>query len=137
MQILVTGAAGFIGSFTCQRLLDRNDQVIGVDNMNDYYDVGLKEARLERLRKHPGFVFEQVNICDSAALTEVFRKHKPDRVVHLAAQAGVRYSLEHPQVYLDSNITAPQDEYCRDRLRSFRHSYQSGFPGELANDNYS
>lgn len=105
MKIIVTGAAGFIGSFTSHRLLDRGDQVVGIDNLNDYYDVALKRARLDRLQNRDGFIFEKLDIADRAALDSVFERFKPDRVVHLAAQAGVRYSLENPQAYVDANIT--------------------------------
>lgn len=105
MKILVTGAAGFIGSFTSHKLLDRGDEVIGIDNLNDYYDVNLKHARLARLTDKPGFQFAKMDIADTAALTKLFKEHKPDRVVHLAAQAGVRYSLENPQAYVDANVT--------------------------------
>ena len=105
MRVLVTGAAGFIGSFTCHRLLDRDDEVIGVDNLNDYYDVGLKEARLVRLTERAGFTFERADIGDATTVAALFREHRPTRVVHLAAQAGVRYSLENPQAYIDANIT--------------------------------
>lgn len=105
MKVLVTGAAGFIGSFTSHKLLDRGDEVIGIDNLNDYYDVNLKHARLARLKDKPGFHFAQFDIADTAAMTKLFKEHKPDRVVHLAAQAGVRYSLENPQAYVDANVT--------------------------------
>ncbi len=105
MKVLVTGAAGFIGSFTSHKLLDRGDEVIGVDNLNDYYDVNLKHARLARLTDKPGFHFAKMDIADTAALAKLFKEHKPDRVVHLAAQAGVRYSLENPQAYVDANVT--------------------------------
>lgn len=105
MKVLVTGAAGFIGSFTSLKLLDRGDEVVGVDNLNDYYDVNLKHARLARLTDREGFHFAQIDIADTAALTKLFKEHKPDRVVHLAAQAGVRYSLEQPQAYIDANVT--------------------------------
>lgn len=104
MKVLVTGSAGFIGSFTSHRLLDRGDEVIGIDNLNDYYDVALKEARLARLREKSGYLHQQIDIADKAAVDQVFREHKPDRVVHLAAQAGVRYSLENPYAYIDANI---------------------------------
>ena len=105
MRVLVTGAAGFIGSFTCHRLLDRGDQVVGVDNLNDYYDVALKQDRLDRLKARAGFAFEQVDIGDATSMSRLFREHVPNRVVHLAAQAGVRYSLENPQAYIDANVT--------------------------------
>jgi len=104
MKILVTGSAGFIGQALSLRLLARGDEVIGVDNLNDYYDVRLKQARLEKLLPHAGFTDNRLNLEDSAGLNEVFRKHRPQRVVNLAAQAGVRYSLENPQAYVSSNL---------------------------------
>ncbi|UTA47381.1 NAD-dependent epimerase [Simiduia sp. 21SJ11W-1] len=105
MKILVTGAAGFIGSTLAHRLLDRGDDVLGIDNLNDYYDVTLKHARLARLTEREGFQFEQLSIEDKSALDKAYKRYQPDRVVNLAAQAGVRYSLENPQAYLDANIT--------------------------------
>lgn len=104
MKILVTGTAGFIGNFFAERLLARGDEVIGVDNVNDYYDVALKEARLNRIKNHPGFTEVRVGIHDKLAMDEVFRKYKPQRVVNLAAQAGVRYSIKNPYAYVDSNL---------------------------------
>lgn len=104
MKILVTGTAGFIGNHLAIRLLERGDEVIGVDNVNDYYDVRLKEARLERIKHHPGFTEIRAGIHDRAAMEDVFAKHKPQRVVNLAAQAGVRYSLKNPYAYVDSNL---------------------------------
>ena len=104
MKILVTGAAGFIGMHCAKTLLDRGEQVIGVDNMNDYYDVGLKEARLGQLKSHDYFKFIKCGIEDRDAVATVFSQEKPDRVIHLAAQAGVRYSLTNPHAYIDSNI---------------------------------
>ena len=104
MKILVTGAAGFIGARLSERLLERGDEVIGVDNLNDYYDVTLKQARLDRLTMTPGFTFHKVDIVDEPAISEVFRTHRPDRVMHLAAQAGVRYSIENPRAYVDANL---------------------------------
>jgi UDP-glucuronate 4-epimerase len=103
-MILVTGAAGFIGSHVAQRLLGRGETVVGVDNLNDYYDPTLKEARLERLRAHPAFRFVRLDVADTAGIDGLFRDDTPKRVVHLAAQAGVRYSLTNPHAYIDSNI---------------------------------
>jgi UDP-glucuronate 4-epimerase len=104
MEVLVTGTAGFIGNALAIRLLERGDEVIGVDNVNDYYDVRLKEARLERIRHHPGFTEVRAGLQDRAAMDEVFSQYKPQRVVNLAAQAGVRYSLKNPYAYVDSNL---------------------------------
>lgn len=117
MRILVTGAAGFIGSFLCRRLLERGDEVLGYDNLNAYYDPALKEARLARLLPHPSFRFVRGALEDRAALEAAFDGFAPTRVVNLAAQAGVRYSLENPQAYIDSNITGFLNvlEACRHR----------------------
>ncbi|MFP4252246.1 MAG: NAD-dependent epimerase [Guyparkeria sp.] len=104
MRILVTGAAGFIGSTVSARLLDRGDTVIGLDNLNDYYDVSLKEARLARLTDREGFSFEKLDVADRAGMAALFERVKPERVVHLAAQAGVRYSIENPHAYIDANL---------------------------------
>ena len=104
MKILVTGAAGFIGSALTHRLLARGDEVVGLDNLNDYYDVNLKIARLDRLKGHPNFSFVQGNLEDRSCIEALFAKEKPNKVVNLAAQAGVRYSIENPHAYIDSNI---------------------------------
>ncbi len=104
MRVLITGAAGFIGSTLAHRLLDRGDVVLGYDNLNDYYDVRLKQARLARLTVRDGFHFVQASLEDRPALEAAFAEFKPDRVVNLAAQAGVRYSLENPRAYIDANI---------------------------------
>ncbi len=104
MNVLVTGAAGFIGSALTLRLLERGDRVVGVDNLNDYYDVRLKDARLARLLSHPSFVFEKFDICERERTARLFAENKFDAVMHLAAQAGVRYSIEHPHAYADANL---------------------------------
>jgi UDP-glucuronate 4-epimerase len=104
-MILVTGAAGFIGFHVAQRLLRDGETVHGLDNLNDYYDVGLKQARLGILREHPGFTFHLADLADAKPVGRVFSEHKPTAVVHLAAQAGVRYSLVNPRAYVDSNVT--------------------------------
>jgi UDP-glucuronate 4-epimerase len=115
MKILVTGAAGFIGSFTASRFLGRGDEVVGLDNLNDYYDVTLKTARLERLRQQPGFRFVRLDLSDQAGIAELFAREKFERVVHLAAQAGVRYSLQNPHSYISSNVLGTLNvlEGCR------------------------
>jgi UDP-glucuronate 4-epimerase len=104
MTILVTGAAGFIGFHLCQRLLDRGETVTGLDNLNAYYDPALKQARLERLQDREGFRFVRRDLGDGEAMAALFADHRPQRVVHLAAQAGVRHSIENPGVYLQSNL---------------------------------
>ena len=104
MRILVTGAAGFIGAATAARFLARGDTVHGLDNLNDYYDVSLKEARLARLAGHPAFRFERLDLADRAGMAALFARERFDAVVHLAAQAGVRYSVTHPYAYADANL---------------------------------
>ena len=115
MKILVTGAAGFIGSRASQVLLDRGDEVIGLDNLNDYYDVTLKEARLARLETQSGFSFAKIDLADRPAMEALFADNKIERVIHLAAQAGVRYSIENPHSYIDSNVVGTLNvlEGCR------------------------
>jgi UDP-glucuronate 4-epimerase len=115
MRYLVTGAAGFIGFHTAARLLDRGDEVIGVDNLNSYYDPRLKEARLARLTGRNSFAFHRLDLADRAAMALLFDAERPKRVIHLAAQAGVRYGRENPDAYIDSNIVGMQSvlEGCR------------------------
>ena len=124
--ILVTGAAGFIGSNLVKRLYAdvENVTVIGIDNMNDYYDVRLKEARLVELSAHPSFIFVKGSIADKAIITEIFDKYKPQVVVNLAAQAGVRYSITNPDAYIESNLIG-----FYNILEACRHSYDGGQTG--------
>jgi UDP-glucuronate 4-epimerase len=121
VKVLVTGAAGFIGSHVSHRLLDRGDQVIGLDNLNAYYDPTLKEARLARLTPKAGFRFAKLDLTDGGGMAALFKEERFDRVVHLAAQAGVRYSLENPQAYVDSNITGTLNVLGGCRHNSVQH----------------
>lgn len=116
MKILVTGAAGFIGFHVSRKLLDRGAEVVGLDNMNSYYDVKLKEARLSQLTRYDSFSFIRGDLVDSPMVFELFATHKPERVIHLAAQAGVRYSLTRPEDYIQSNIVGFLNilEACRE-----------------------
>jgi UDP-glucuronate 4-epimerase len=104
MKVLVTGAAGFIGMHVCDVLLARGETVVGIDNRNDYYDVVLKDARLARLAPNRAFTFEAVDVSDTVAMNDLFARHRIDRVIHLAAQAGVRYSLQNPLAYASANL---------------------------------
>lgn len=115
MRVLLTGAAGFIGYHTAQRLLAQGHEVTGLDNLNEYYDVSLKLARLELLRAHSGFHFEKLDLADRVPMADLFARGRFERVVHLAAQAGVRYSIESPHSYIDSNVTGTLNvlEGCR------------------------
>ena len=115
MKYLLTGAAGFIGFHTTRRLLARGHEVLGLDNLNEYYDVTLKHARLARLQNEPGFRFVKLDLADDAGMRDLFAREKFQRVVHLAAQAGVRYSLEAPHAYIHSNVTGTLNvlEGCR------------------------
>lgn len=121
--VLVTGAAGFIGSFLSERLLSnfKNIRVIGFDSVNDYYDIRLKESRLEKLQKHENFTFIKANLADKDKVSEVFREYSPQIVVNLAAQAGVRYSITNPDAYIESNIIG-----FYNILEACRHSYDDG-----------
>ena len=130
-RVLVTGNAGFIGYHTALRLLDLGHEVVGVDVVNDYYDVRLKEARLARLAGRPGYRFQRLDLADRVATAAVFEAVNPDRVVHLAAQAGVRYSLTAPQAYVDSNLVAFANvlEGCRGRVAHLIYASSSSVYG--------
>lgn len=104
MEILVTGAAGFIGYYVAKYLLERGDKVVGIDNLNDYYDVNLKLARLDQLKDYEQFKFVKLDVADTPGMGELFSNHSFDHVIHLAAQAGVRYSIENPMAYIDANL---------------------------------
>jgi UDP-glucuronate 4-epimerase len=115
MKILVTGAAGFIGYFTARKLIERGDEVVGLDNLNDYYDVSLKLARLKQIGANPHFRFVRLDVADRAGIEELFTTERFGRVIHLAAQAGVRYSLKNPHAYIESNVLGFMNilEACR------------------------
>ena len=115
MKILVTGSAGFIGFHTSKRLLDSGYDVIGLDNLNNYYDINLKKDRLKILQEYDGFTFHKIDLKNQGEVESLFKKESPQRVIHLAAQAGVRYSIEHPQIYIQSNIVGTFNilEGCR------------------------
>ncbi|MEF3193145.1 MAG: SDR family NAD(P)-dependent oxidoreductase, partial [Halothiobacillaceae bacterium] len=115
MTILITGAAGFIGFHVTKALLTRGERVVGIDNLNDYYDPRLKHARLAQIGAHSNFTFLRLDLADRAGMAELFARHKPRYVIHLAAQAGVRYSLQNPYAYVDSNLVGFMNilEGCR------------------------
>ena len=121
MKILITGTAGFIGFYVARRLLAQGHSVVGIDNLNDYYAVALKEARLKQLQGQPGFRFEQLDLADSAAITALFARAGFTHVVHLGAQAGVRYSLQNPHAYINSNVTGFLNILEGARYRSLEH----------------
>ena len=132
MRVLITGSAGFIGSALSLRLLERGDQVIGIDCLSDYYDVGLKEARLKRTRAYAGYTDLRINIEDRDAVAGAFAEHRPQRVVNLAAQAGVRYSIENPMAYVDTNLVGFANilEGCRHNgVRHFVYASSSSVYG--------
>ena len=135
MKFLVTGAAGFIGSSVSSALLERGEQVIGIDNLNDYYSPALKQARLDLLKKYNNFYFQKIDLANAPEIRSLFAAEKFDAVVHLGAQAGVRYSLENPQAYIDSNITGTLNilEACRyNPVRHLVYASSSSVYGENA-----
>ncbi len=137
MKVLITGCAGFIGSTLALRLLKRGDEVIGIDNLNDYYSVALKKDRLARIQDYNGFTDVRANIEDRETIGEIFKTHQPQRVVNLAAQAGVRYSLENPHAYVDTNLVGFVNilEGCRhNNVEHFVYASSSSVYG--ANTNY-
>ena len=132
MKVLVTGAAGFIGYFVSKALCERGDDVVGIDNLNDYYDVGLKQARLQQLQPFDNFCFIKMDIADRTAIATLFDEHAFDQVVNMAAQAGVRYSLENPNAYVDSNLVGYVNllEGCRhNHIQHFVYASSSSVYG--------
>lgn len=132
MKYLVTGAAGFIGNFVAERLCHKGHQVIGLDNLNDYYDPNLKQARLDRIKHFKEFTFVKMDLADRAGIAKLFEKEKFERVIHMAAQAGVRYSIENPMAYIDSNLVgfATILEGCRhNKVRHLVYSSSSSVYG--------
>jgi UDP-glucuronate 4-epimerase len=142
MRVLITGSAGFIGSNLALRLLDRGDEVIGVDCLDPYYDVSLKEARLARTLDYDGYTDVRARIEDREALAKTFQQHQPQRVVNLAAQAGVRYSIENPNAYVDSNLVGFGNilQGCREHgssTSSTRHPVRSMAPTPRCRSRYT
>lgn len=121
MSTIVTGAAGFIGFHTALRLLQRGESVYGIDNLNSYYDVGLKVSRLDTLKEYSNFEFQRVNLADESEVQKVFQTASPEFVVHLGAQAGVRYSLENPHAYIESNVTGTLNVLECSRKQALKH----------------
>ena len=141
MSFLVTGAAGFIGFHAAKALLERGDEVIGIDNLNDYYDVDLKKARLALLERFRNFSFQRLDIADRSAMEGFANAHKGiERVLHLAAQAGVRYSLVNPHAYIEANVTGHLNvlELCRrlDRLSHLAYASTSSVSGGHGHRHY-
>ena len=122
MKVIVTGSAGFIGFHLCKKLLDRGDEVYGIDNLNDYYDINLKKARIDNLSNHKNFHFEKLDISNKKSINNLFKKIQPKKVINLAAQAGVRYSISNPYVYMDSNLVG-----FLNILEACRHNEVEGF----------
>ena len=132
MNILVTGASGFIGYHLCKELLEEDNVILGIDNLNSYYDKALKMSRLNQLKSYKNFKFEKIDISDRKSIDPIFKKFKPKKVINLAAQAGVRYSLENPHVYMDSNIVGFLNilELCRqNQIEGFIYASSSSVYG--------
>ena len=139
-KICITGCAGFIGMHLCEKLISLGYEVIGLDNLNDYYDVNLKLRRLSRLKNKPSFNFVKIDITNLKALKNVFKKYKPEKVVNLAAQAGVRYSLKNPKSYIESNLIGFFNiiENCRlFKIKNFIYASSSSVYGGNRNLPYS
>ena len=133
LKILITGSAGFIGFHLCKSLLKDNFEVLGIDNLNDYYDPSLKLARLKQLKSYKNFNFEKVDITDRESITKIFQFFKPLKVVNLAAQAGVRYSIENPYAYMESNLVGFLNiiELCRhNSIEGFIYASSSSVYGD-------
>jgi UDP-glucuronate 4-epimerase len=140
MNILVTGAAGFIGYHLCKELLEEDNIILGIDNLNSYYDTKLKLSRLNQLKSYKNFTFEKIDISDRESIDPIFKKFKPKNVINLAAQAGVRYSLENPYVYIDSNLVGFLNilELCRqNETEGFIYASSSSVYGENKNIPFS
>ena len=140
MNILVTGAAGFIGYHLCKELLEEDNIILGIDNLNSYYDKKLKLSRLNQLKSYKNFMFEKIDISDRQLIDPIFKKFKPKKVINLAAQAGVRYSLENPYVYIDSNLVGFLNilELCRqNEAEGFIYASSSSVYGENKNIPFS
>jgi UDP-glucuronate 4-epimerase len=140
MKIMVTGVAGFVGMHAAERLLARGDEVVGIDNVNDYYSIRLKRARLDRLARHRGFRFMQADIADLVAVQSFFADHRPDRVLHLAAQPGVRHSIKFPHTYVQSNLVGFGNviECCRDNsVQHFVYASSSSVYGGNTAERFS
>ena len=140
MKILITGAAGFIGYHLCKSLLDEGNEILGIDNLNNYYELTLKADRLKQLKLFKNFKFEKINISDRELISTVFKKFKPEKVINLAAQAGVRYSLKNPHAYMDSNLVGFLNilELCRQHeVKGLIYASSSSVYGENKNPPFS
>lgn len=140
MNLLITGCAGFIGFHLALKRLSLKETVVGVDNLNNYYDVNLKKERLKLLKQYPNFIFHEADICNKNVINNIFIKHKPQLVINLAAQAGVRYSLDNPQAYINSNVTGFLNilEACRfNHVKDLIYASSSSVYGDNENSPYN